>query len=667
MASFLLVLIICHLSLLSWAEDVTGFNPKCPSLPCGILGNISFPFTSRRHPECGLLMVDDCSEPYPQKIQLGKDGPSFYITEIKQDNSLVLRDQVDLEHTDKCGLFQNFTLSSSPFYSFELPFKSTIRCNGTHYSNLWNFKLLCNDSNNSIIYYNQTTHDLPPTPAGCNESNQTTHDLPPTPAGCSVIQSQVTEIPKQVVFSNIYTGWLYFQVNVTEECYNCYWRGGQCQTDSNGNFKCTGTKTGNRNKSRLGLKLGLGIGGPVLLIVSLSIYITRRCRKGIYASPYSRYTSSDPFSKSDLEAASAYFGVPIFSYSELAEATNNFNHQTELGDGGFGTVYYGKLKDGREVAVKRLYEQNYRRVKQFLNEIEILTRLRHRNLVSLNGCTSRHSQGLLLVYEFIPNGTIADHLHGDRANSCLLSWPIRMNIAIETASALAYLHASDIIHRDVKTSNILLDNNFCVKVADFGLSRLFPTDVTHVSTAPQGTPGYVDPEYHQCYQLTDKSDVYSFGVVLIELISSMHAVDISRHRHEINLANLAINRIQKQAVDELVDPCLGFHSDEEVKRTATSVAELAFLCLQQNKEMRPSMDFVLEELQRIRSGECKLENLKEEDDDDKEELKSMQQQPAPSPPYCEEAALLKNIKQPPSPISVTEIWDSNNTTPNVSN
>ena len=251
-------------------------------------------------------------------------------------------------------------------------------------------------------------------------------------------------------------------------------------------------------------------------------------------------------------------------------------------------------------------------------------------------------------------------------NPCLLTWPIRLNIAIETASALAYLHASEIIHRDVKTNNILLDNNFCVKVADFGLSRLFPTNVTHVSTAPQGTPGYVDPEYHQCYQLTDKSDVYSFGVVLIELISSMPAVDISRRRHGINLANLAINRIQKQAVDELVDPCLGFHSDEEVKRTATSVAELAFLCLQQNKEMRPSMDVVLEELQRIKSGECKPENLTREDDDDKKELKSMQQ-PPPSPPHCEESALLKNIMLPPSPISVAENWISNDTTPNVSN
>ncbi|KAK0574284.1 hypothetical protein LWI29_021034 [Acer saccharum] len=395
-----------------------------------------------------------------------------------------------------------------------------------------------------------------------------------------------------------------------------------------------------------------------MLIWVLSIYVTRRCKKGKYASPniHSRYTSSDPSSKSDLEGAIVYFGVPIFSYCELAEATNNFNHDKELGNGGFGTVYHGKLRDGREVAVKRLYEQHKKRVEQFTNEIKILTRLRHKNLVSLYGSTSPHSQGLLLVYEFIPNGTVADHLHGDQANPCLLTWPTRMNIAIETASALAYLHASDIIHRDVKTNNILLDNNFCVKVADFGLSRLFPTNVTHVSTAPQGTPGYVDPEYQKCYQLTDKSDVYSFGVVLIELISSMSAIDISRHKDEINLANLAINRIQKCAVDELIDPCLGFHSDEEVKMMATSVAKLAFQCLQQNKEMRPTMEEVLEELQRINSGECKPENLKEEDDEDKDELKSRQHQLPPSPPHCEESALLKNNKLPPSPISVTKNW-----------
>lgn len=290
--------------------------------------------------------------------------------------------------------------------------------------------------------------------------------------------------------------------------------------------------------------------------------------------------------------------------------------------------------------MKRLYENNYKRVGQFLNEVEILQRLRHPNLVILYGCTSRHSRELLLVYEYISNGTVADHLHGERAKPGSFTWPTRMKIAIETASALKYLHASEIIHRDVKTNNILLNDDFSVKVADFGLSRLFPTDVTHVSTAPQGTPGYVDPDYHQCYQLTSKSDVYSFGVVLIELISSMPAVDITRHRHEINLSNMAINKIQNHALHELVDHSLGFDSDHNVKRMIMAVAELAFQCLQNEKEMRPAMDEVLEILKGIESDGYNIVKI--------EEVGIL----------ADSIGLLKDKKTPLSPDSVTTNWDS---------
>jgi serine/threonine protein kinase len=367
---------------------------------------------------------------------------------------------------------------------------------------------------------------------------------------------------------------------------------------------------------------------------------------------------------------SKYFGVPLFSYDELRKATNNFDHNKELGDGGFGTVYLGKLPDGREVAVKRLYEHNYRRVEQFMNEVNILTTLRHKNLVSLYGCTSRHSRELLLVYEYISNGTIACHLHGELAKPGLLPWSIRIKIAIETANALAYLHASGIIHRDVKTSNILLDDNFGVKVADFGLSRLFPEDATHVSTAPQGTPGYLDPEYHQFYQLTSKSDVYSFGVVLIELISSKPAVDINRSREEINLSTLATRKIQESAIDELVDPCLGFNSDNEVNRMIVSVAELAFQCLQRDKELRPSMEEVLDELRRIENGKDMVEVVEEADVDGVGSSHSnVNPPPILASPEWDEVGLLKNTKNtkhPSSPNTVTDKWESLSTTPNAS-
>ncbi|XP_044489013.1 LEAF RUST 10 DISEASE-RESISTANCE LOCUS RECEPTOR-LIKE PROTEIN KINASE-like 1.1 [Mangifera indica] len=426
-------------------------------------------------------------------------------------------------------------------------------------------------------------------------------------------------------------------------------------------FSVTSIAGNGKFNLKLLLGIGLGVGGSILMVVLLIFTIWRQKKqKYTSTSVKSRNGPSNPFSRSELELSGLYFEVPLFSYSELAKATNNFSDEKELGNGGFGSVYYAKLQDGREVAVKRLHEHNCRRVKQFMNEVKILTHLHHRNLVSLYGCTSQQSQqGLLLVYEYVPNGTVADHLHGNLATPGSLAWPIRMNIAIETAAALAYLHASDIIHCDVKTKNILLDNNFCVKVADFGLSRWFPADVTHVSTMPQGSPGYLDPEYYHCYHLTDRSDVYSFGVVLIELISTLPAVDKKRSRDEINLAEFAMNRIQKHAIEQLVDPCLGYQSDEDIRRMTTSVAELAFLCLQQRKEMRPPMDVVLDELKRIGSGELKMEDVKKKDNND---VLSIMQPPSDS----DNLALLKHKRVPSSPVSAAVKWVGSNAGHNAS-
>ncbi|WVY98205.1 hypothetical protein V8G54_030356 [Vigna mungo] len=382
----------------------------------------------------------------------------------------------------------------------------------------------------------------------------------------------------------------------------------------------------------------------------------------------SRNIYGDSFQNPDTEIDMIFFGVPVFSYKELQEATNNFDSTRKLGDGGFGIVYHGTLRDGREVAIKHLFEHNYKRVEQFMNEIEILSRLRHRNLVSLYGCTSRHAQELLLVYEYIPNGTVASHLHGELARVGLLTWPIRMQIAIDTATALSYLHSSNIIHRDVKTNNVLLDINFSAKVADFGLSRLFPNDVSHVSTAPQGSPGYLDPEYFQCYRLTDKSDVYSFGVVLMELISSMPAVDAARERDEVNLANFFMKRIQKGKLRELVDPSFGFESDQVLKRMVTSVAELAFRCVQGDNELRPSMDQVLEFLKKIQSGNYESENPEKGDHGGNVISSTSTEEVQPPPSVSRNSGqieILMNNKLS-SPRSFTDKWENESTTPNVS-
>ncbi|KAG9131270.1 hypothetical protein Leryth_006115 [Lithospermum erythrorhizon] len=377
------------------------------------------------------------------------------------------------------------------------------------------------------------------------------------------------------------------------------------QWDGNSDKCSSCQKRGNRLNWRL--KVGIAFGAAILgaaamcMIVHFCQHMHKTHKTASLMGAKDIFTNSTAAEVENAETG-IYYGVYVFNYDELKEATNKFDASNALGDGGFSTVYKGKLKDGRVVAIKRLYENNYKRVELFMNEIEILTRLHHQNLVTLYGCTSYRCQELLLVYEYISNGTVADHLHGEQARPGSLSWTTRLDIAIETASALTYLHAIDVIHRDVKTNNILLDEYFRVKVADFGLSRLFPSNATHVSTAPQGTPGYVDPEYQQCYHLTDRSDVYSFGVVLFELISSKPAVDITRDRSEITLANMAISKIQKNVLDELVDPCLEYQSDLKVKEMITEVAELAYRCLQ-GSEMRPSMAEILEDLQRIRSNE----------------------------------------------------------------
>ncbi|XP_057750971.1 proline-rich receptor-like protein kinase PERK1 isoform X1 [Arachis stenosperma] len=291
----------------------------------------------------------------------------------------------------------------------------------------------------------------------------------------------------------------------------------------------------------------------------------------------------------------------IFSYDVLAKATNHFENY--VGKGGFGTVYYGKLPQGYEVAIKRFHEKKEKTRKQFTREVEILSLMRHQNLVSLYGRSSDDSDELLLVYEYVSNGSLSTYLHRNSGN--ILPWATRLNIAIETASALAYLHHSGIIHRDVKPSNILLDKNLSAKVADFGLARFLPLGdldfVTHVSTAPVGTPAYIDPENFEFNKVSDKSDVYSYGMVLFQLISSMPST-VRQGPQLFTLANFAMGKILNNELEELVDPSLGFHSDSSVMETITAVAELAFQCVQHPKEFRLSMKQVLETLEGIKQG-----------------------------------------------------------------
>lgn len=286
----------------------------------------------------------------------------------------------------------------------------------------------------------------------------------------------------------------------------------------------------------------------------------------------------------------------FFTYKELEKATKGFSIDKRIGGGAFGTVFAGKLQDGTLIAVKVINARNMQGIEQVVNEVTALSSVNHTNLVQLLGCCLE-SRDPLLVYEFVENGTLTEHLQQERGH--FLDWDQRIRIATETAGALAYLHSAispPIYHRDVKTSNILLDANFNTKVADFGLSRTILTEGSHVSTVPQGTPGYLDPEYHQYFHLSDKSDVYSFGVVLIEIITAMKVVDFSREQREVNLAAFALSKITSGHLRDIIDPSLEVEKNPAVNAMVHRVAELAFRCLASDKDSRPTMLEVANEL-----------------------------------------------------------------------
>jgi serine/threonine protein kinase len=288
----------------------------------------------------------------------------------------------------------------------------------------------------------------------------------------------------------------------------------------------------------------------------------------------------------------------IFSIEDLEKATNNYDQSRVLGQGGYGTVYKGVLPNNEVVAIKKSKICDQSQVEQFINEVIVLTQINHRNVVKLLGCCLE-TEVPLIVYEFITNGTLFDHIH-DRSLSSLLSWERRLKIAAETAGALAYLHSATsmpVIHRDVKTTNILLDDNYTAKVSDFGASRLVPLDCTQLTTLVQGTFGYLDPEYFHSSQLTEKSDVYSFGVVVAELLTGERALSFDRLESDRNLAMYFVSTIKEDRLLQILeDDIINEANTEQLKE----VANLAKRCLRVRGEDRPTMKEVAMELEGLR-------------------------------------------------------------------
>ncbi|XP_062155370.1 wall-associated receptor kinase-like 20 [Alnus glutinosa] len=294
----------------------------------------------------------------------------------------------------------------------------------------------------------------------------------------------------------------------------------------------------------------------------------------------------------------------LFTGKQIKKATHDFSRDRLLGSGGYGDVYKGILQDGTEVAVKCAKLGNTKGTDQVLNEVRILCQVNHRSLVRLLGCCVELEQPIL-VYEYIENGTLLEHFQGQKSGGrSSLAWSDRLRVAHDAAEGLAYLHSSavpPIYHRDVKSSNILLDEKLNAKVSDFGLSRLAHTDLSHVSTCAQGTLGYLDPEYYRNYQLTDKSDVYSFGVVLLELLTSQKAIDFNRDPDDVNLAVYVQRLVEEERLMDAIDPILKEGASTLEMETMKALGFLAVGCLEERRQNRPSMKEVTEEIEYIMS------------------------------------------------------------------
>ncbi|XP_068668666.1 putative serine/threonine-protein kinase [Aristolochia californica] len=286
--------------------------------------------------------------------------------------------------------------------------------------------------------------------------------------------------------------------------------------------------------------------------------------------------------------------VRLFSYNALRSASRNFHPSNKIGGGGFGVVYKGVLRDETQVAIKSLSAESKQGTREFLTEIEMISNIKHPNLVQLIGCCIE-GNNRMLVYEYLENNSLASALLGIKSKRIVLDWPKRAHICLGTAQGLAFLHEEaepHIVHRDIKASNVLLEKDFNPKIGDFGLAKLFPDNVTHISTRVAGTIGYLAPEYALLGQLTKKADIYSFGVLMLEIISGTSSSKAAWDEDMKVLLEWTWKLREENRLLEIVDPELDGYPEEEVLR----FIKVALFCTQATSQQRPSMNKVLEML-----------------------------------------------------------------------
>ncbi|XP_010438084.1 PREDICTED: wall-associated receptor kinase-like 18 isoform X2 [Camelina sativa] len=387
--------------------------------------------------------------------------------------------------------------------------------------------------------------------------------------------------------------------------------------NSEGSYRCVGDKT-------KAIMIGAGAGFGVLVLVGGVWWLRKFLIKRRMTKRKKKFFRRNGGLLLQQELNTRQGNVEktrIFNSRELEKATENFSENRVLGHGGQGTVYKGMLVDGRTVAVKKSKVIDEDKLQEFINEVVILSQINHRHVVKLLGCCLE-TEVPILVYEFIINGNLFQHIH-EESDDYTMIWGMRLRIAVDMAGALAYLHSaasSPVYHRDIKSTNILLDEKYRAKVADFGTSRSVTIDQTHWTTIISGTVGYVDPEYYRSSQYTEKSDVYSFGVVLAELITGNKPVITVQSTQEIvALAEHFRLAMKEKRLSDIMDARI---RDDCKPEQVMAVAKLAMKCLSSKGKKRPNMREVFTELEKICTSpeDSQVQSQIDEEEEEEDEV-----------------------------------------------
>ncbi|XP_059649676.1 LEAF RUST 10 DISEASE-RESISTANCE LOCUS RECEPTOR-LIKE PROTEIN KINASE-like 2.1 [Cornus florida] len=584
-ASIFALVFLSHLALIYSTEDDIKSLPTCPQFfQCGNQSPIRFPFTNTTYGHCGIVI--DCDHPVP-KVELGSQR--WYDVKITSDKFLQIHDPLLEDHISNGSCndkFRNLTLSNVPFISFTILHNLTFfKCYNTPQTAFY-FKTSNNYTRYDCrggysIYYNYLkSYDHQPA------SGIVPHE-------CSAIQLPIKPWQNSLNptnLSSILVETFHLELHISPDCNQCRSRGGQCLNVGE-EFQCH-----EKGKRKYGLILGAGISAAVLLVLVIILCCFRRkCSLVISMIFWKKEIENNQQIELFLKNYRS-LAPKRYSYSDVKKMTNSFTYK--LGQGGYGGVYKGKLKTGRLVAVKVLIDSKGNG-EEFTNEVVSISRTSHVNVVTLLGFCFEGTKRVL-IYEFMPNGSLEKFIY-DKSSSIKrqLGWETMYEIAFGIARGLEYLHRgcnTRILHFDIKPHNILLDEDFCPKIADFGLSKLCPNKDSIISMlGARGTVGYIAPEvFSRSFgRISHKSDVYSYGMMVLEMVGGRKNIDVEvDHTSEIYFPHWIYNHVE-------LDEDLGLHGimNEKENERAKKMIIVGLWCIQTDPSNRPSINKVMEMLE----------------------------------------------------------------------